>query len=50
MQRNLRQRHRVLWLLLGPIAAAALVYALLHRVEMPVMDELPSEMREEEAE
>lgn len=41
MQKYQRQRHRVVWLFLGPVAAAALVYALLHRVEMPVMDELP---------
>ena len=41
MQRHQRIQHRLLWLLLGPLAAAALVLALRNRVEIPVMDELP---------
>ena len=41
MQRNLRKQHRLTWLILAPLALAALVYALVNRVEMPVMDEVP---------
>ena len=41
MQRHQRIKHRLLWIVLGPLAAVALVFALTNRVEMPVMDELP---------
>ena len=41
MQRHQRIRHRIVWAILGPLTAAALIYALSNRVEMPVMDELP---------
>ena len=41
MQRNLRKRHRLMWLLLAPVAMGALIYALANRMEMPVMDEVP---------
>jgi hypothetical protein len=41
MQRHHRIRHRLLWLVFGPAAAAALIYALANRIEMPVMDTLP---------
>ena len=33
----------MMWLLLGPLAAAAFVFALVKRVEIPVMEELPEE-------
>lgn len=41
MQQNLRKQHRLMWLLLAPLALVALVYALVNRVQMPVMDEVP---------
>jgi hypothetical protein len=41
MQRHQRIRHRLLWAVLAPLAAAALIWALANRVEMPVMDGLP---------
>ncbi|MGJ8725608.1 MAG: hypothetical protein ACSHYB_13700 [Roseibacillus sp.] len=41
MQRNLRKQHRLIWLILAPLALAALAYALVNRVEMPVMEEVP---------
>lgn len=44
MQRSHRNRHRWLWLFLAPLALAALLYAVTHRQEMPVMDELPDSM------
>ena len=50
MQRTHRIRHRIMWLVLGPLALAALVYALTHRVEMPVMDEVPGAAAEGGAE
>lgn len=43
MQKYHRNRHRLLWLLLGPLAISAFVYAIVNRPEMPVMDKLPGE-------
>ncbi|NNC88421.1 MAG: hypothetical protein HKN82_08190 [Akkermansiaceae bacterium] len=43
MQRSHRNRHRLMWLLLGPLAVAAFIYALVNRVEMPVMEEVPNQ-------
>ena len=50
MQRTHRIRHRIIWLVLGPVAAAALIYALANRVEMPVMDTVPGAAVERGAE
>ena len=47
MQRYHRIRHRLLWFLLLPLVAAALVYALVNRVQMPVMKEVPGATGEE---
>ena len=41
MQRHQRKRHRMIWLVLLPLALAAFAYALLNRVEFPVMKEVP---------
>ena len=41
MQRYQRNRHRLMWLILGPLALAAVIYAILNRPEIPVMDEVP---------
>lgn len=41
MQRRHRIRHRLMWVLIAPLAIAALVIAFTQRVEMPVMVELP---------
>lgn len=43
MQRHQRQRHRMIWLVLGPLALVALIYAILNRPEIPVMEEVPGE-------
>lgn len=48
MQRHQRIRHRLLWILLGPLALGALAYALMNRVEMPVMEEFPAEVERQE--
>lgn len=42
MQRCHRNLHRLMWLVLAPVAAGALLYALSNRVEMPVMDQVPA--------
>ncbi len=42
MQRKHRIRHRWIWVLLFPIAIFALFIAFTQRVQMPIMDELPS--------
>ena len=41
MQRYHRVRHRILWLILGPLAFGAFLYAIFNRPAMPVMDEVP---------
>ena len=42
MQRHQRIRHRVMWLVLGPLAVIALIYAVTNRQSIPVMKELPT--------
>ena len=41
MQSKHRRIHRWMWLAVGSMTLAALVYALVHPIEMPVMDSLP---------
>ena len=36
-----------MWLILGPLALAAFLYAILNRPEFPVMDEIPGESTSE---
>lgn len=49
MQRRHRVRHRLMWVVIGPVALGALVYALVNRVEMPVMDKVPEQLGKEES-
>ena len=49
MQARHRKRHRLMWIVLGPLAVAAFVYALANRVEMPVMQEVPGAGEKEAA-
>ena len=39
-----------MWLILLPLALAAFAYALMNRVEIPVMDEVPGASVEEDSE
>ena len=43
MQRYHRHRHRLLWVILGPLALAVLIYALMNRPSWPTMEALPGE-------
>lgn len=42
MQRSHRIRHRLMWVIIAPLAVIALVIAFTQRVEMPVMETLPA--------
>ncbi|MGE0789829.1 MAG: hypothetical protein AB7S26_29420 [Sandaracinaceae bacterium] len=43
MNRAQRRAHRAIFWVLGPLLAAALVYALAHRFVIPISDPPPSE-------
>ena len=50
MQRFQRRRHRVMWVVIGGIVAGMMVWGLMGRKAVPVVEEVPVEMGVEQAE
>jgi hypothetical protein len=50
MQRYQRKRHLVMWVVIGGIVAGMMVWGLMGRKAVPVVEEVPVEMGVEQAE
>ncbi|MEM7146356.1 MAG: hypothetical protein AAF591_14565 [Verrucomicrobiota bacterium] len=50
MQRYQRSRHRVVWMIVGVVVGVMMIWGLLGRKGIPVVEEVPVEMGEVEVE